>query len=226
MNARGISVFYGANSAEVALAEVRPPVGSQVAIARFEVVRPIRLLDLTAFDTLRMSGSIFDPAHVGRLKRANFLRSLSKRMTRPVMPDDETFEYIVTQAVADFLATTPNMKIDGIIFPSAQVAGEALNIVLFHKAACVEIVELPQDTTIKVSLEYRTEDGWEREYTVTEQVVKRADDSPRPLSKTGLLISLISLCRHHSISASGDTKHVCRRSGSILNRLRFTSSKV
>jgi hypothetical protein len=48
MNARGISVFYGANDPRVALAEVRPPVGSRVAVARFEIIRPLRLLDLTA----------------------------------------------------------------------------------------------------------------------------------------------------------------------------------
>ena len=39
MNARGISVFYGTNEPRVAIAEVRPPVGSQVAVARFEIVR-------------------------------------------------------------------------------------------------------------------------------------------------------------------------------------------
>ena len=32
-----------------------------------------------------------------------FLRSLSGRITRPVMPDDEPFEYLATQAIADFL---------------------------------------------------------------------------------------------------------------------------
>ena len=50
MNAHGISVFYGANQQLVALAEVRPPVGAQVAIGRFEIVRPLRLLDLSALD--------------------------------------------------------------------------------------------------------------------------------------------------------------------------------
>ena len=96
------------------------------------------------------------------------------------MPDDETFEYIPTQAVADFLATAPNVEIDGIIFPSAQVAGEARNVVLFHKAAKVEIAEIPGDTTIDVSLGRRTEDGWERDYTVTEEILKKADESPPP----------------------------------------------
>ena len=41
MNAHGISVFYGANEPRVAIAEVRPPVGSQVAVAGFEIIRPV-----------------------------------------------------------------------------------------------------------------------------------------------------------------------------------------
>ena len=47
MNARGISVFYGANDEKVAIAEVRAPVGSQVAVAKFEIIRKLWLLDLT-----------------------------------------------------------------------------------------------------------------------------------------------------------------------------------
>ena len=61
MNAQGISVFYGANDPSVAIAEVRPPVGSQVAVAQFEIVKPLRLLDLTALRAVRVEGSIFDP---------------------------------------------------------------------------------------------------------------------------------------------------------------------
>ncbi|MFK4535162.1 hypothetical protein ABIA00_003345 [Bradyrhizobium ottawaense] len=55
-----------------------------------------------------------------------FLRTLSARITRPVMPDDEHFEYLATQAVADFLATESSVPIDGIIFPSVQAAGDVL----------------------------------------------------------------------------------------------------
>lgn len=33
MNSRGIPVFYGSNNAEVALAEIRPPVGSLFSLA-------------------------------------------------------------------------------------------------------------------------------------------------------------------------------------------------
>lgn len=44
MNARGISVFYGATDPAAAVAEVRPPVGCHVAIGRFEIIRPLKLL--------------------------------------------------------------------------------------------------------------------------------------------------------------------------------------
>ena len=180
MNAYGISVFYGANDPEVALAEVRPPVGSQVAVARFQITRPIMLLDLTALSTATTSGSIFDPAFAGRLERAMFLRKLSQRITKPVMPDDEPFEHIATQAVADFLATESAMQLDGIIFPSIQTAGDWLNFVLFHKAARVEELDLPKGTEVSASLGQMYEEGWEVEYRVIEEVPpKREKDEEK-----------------------------------------------
>jgi RES domain len=67
MNAGGIAVFYGANEPNVAIAEVRPPVGSKVAVARFEIIRPLRLLDLTALAAVSERGSVFDPEFGRRL---------------------------------------------------------------------------------------------------------------------------------------------------------------
>lgn len=170
MNARGISVFYGANDPKVAIAEVRPPVGSQVAVARFEIIRPVRLLDLTALTAVSVTGSIFDPDHAGRMERAMFLRTLTDRITRPVMPDDEHFEYLATQAIADFLATESSVPVDGIIFPSVQAVGDVLNVVLFHKAARVEALALPKGTEIKARTGHMEEEGWEDDYEVIEEV--------------------------------------------------------
>ena len=90
INARGIPVFYGANTRKAAIAEVRPPVGSQVAVAKFEIIRKLRLLDLTALSDISVTASIVDFGFAGRMEDAVFLRSLSARLTRPVMPDDET----------------------------------------------------------------------------------------------------------------------------------------
>lgn len=176
MNAHGISVFYGASDPQTALAEVRPPVGSQVVIARFDIIRPLRLLDLTALSAASESGSIFDPTFIDRLVRAIFLRNLSRRITVPVMPDDEALKYLATQAIADFLATESKLSLDGIIYPSVQVAGGRLNIVLFHKAARVEKINLPNGSKVQTNLGHWDDEGeWEYDYTVFEETPEDAE---------------------------------------------------
>jgi hypothetical protein len=173
MNAEGISVFYGATTANVAIAEVRPPVGSRAVVARFDIMLRLRLLDLAAASDAHEDGSIFDPSFKERLHRADFLRSLAQRMARPVMPDDEAIDYLPTQAVADFLASANDPRLDGIIFPSAQVEN-GLNVVLFHESARVAEVAFAKGTQITASTGHDSEDGWEVAYSVTE-VVPAAD---------------------------------------------------
>lgn len=148
MNARGISVFYGADSIAGAVAEVRPPVGSDVAVAAFDIIKHLRLLDLTALPMIQHdNASIFDPLTKKRMQRIVFLQSLGERMTKPVMPDDQDFEYLVTQAIADFLSTESNPRFDGIIFDSVQTAGSQ-NVVLFNHVSITEIPVLPEGTGV------------------------------------------------------------------------------
>jgi hypothetical protein len=157
MNARGIAVFYGAIEAATALAEVRPPVGSKVAVARFHLLRTLRLLDLMALKSVAAGGSIFDPGTIGRMQRGNFLEKLSHRMSHPVMPHEEASEYLPTQAVADYLAVEAGL--DGIIFPSVQTGHQSSNVVLFHHAARVVEVSLPKGTEVDAQLETGDSDG-------------------------------------------------------------------
>ena len=207
MNAHGISVFYGATNASVALAEVRPPVGSKVVVARFSITRPLRLLELTALDGVRDRGSIFDPSLKGRLERVAFLRSLGQRMTRPVMPDDEAFDYLATQAIADFLATENEPTLDGIIFSSAQ-SKDGRNVVLFHKAARVHEMAFPKGTEIEAHTGHGTEDGWDIDYMVSEAVPKA--EAPAPLNEKDDLIGFVP---HFSPSymADGDYRDAALR---------------
>lgn len=173
MNAAGISVFYGADTEEAAVAEVRPPVGAKVLVGKFELLRPLRLLDLTALADVVAGGSVFDPGFAFALERASFLRSLSRRMAKAVLPDDASFEYLATQAVADFLATAATNPLDGIVFPSAQLDTAAKNIVLFHKSSRVEAVSLPDGVVVTASSrrwEPAEDDdqAWGFDYEVTE----------------------------------------------------------
>ena len=170
LNAAGVSMFYGANSEEVALAEVRPPVGSRVVMARFELLHPVRLLDIDALKSLLVGGSLFDPQHANRLQHAAFLESFSRRFTQPIMPDHEAFEYVPTQVVADYLANEVEPALDGILFASSQTEMAGINVALFHKSSRVERRVKPKDVATDVWFGYHAEDGEEIDYTVFELV--------------------------------------------------------
>jgi len=169
MNARGISVFYGASNRKTAIAELRPPVEAQMAVAQFQIVRKLRVLDLTAIGRVRLTENLADFGLVGRADAAVFLRSLIERISRPLMADDDPEEYLATQAIADFLAAGP-FALDGIIFPSRQVVGDVFNAVLFHKAARVEPMDIPEGTKISASTGGWEEEGWVDDFEVLEEI--------------------------------------------------------
>jgi hypothetical protein len=141
MNAHGISVFYGAQNAKVALSEVRPPVGSSVIVARFNLVRNVRLLDIQLLGQIEPEGSPFDPSHRDNLDRATFLKNLEHFITMPVMPNHEALEYLPTQAIADFLSNTDYGNLDGIIYRSVQSKSRGRNIVLFNRSSILADLE-------------------------------------------------------------------------------------
>jgi hypothetical protein len=170
MNANGISMFYGASDSEVALAEVRPPVGSRALVGEFQIIRPVRLLDVAALQSVYIEGSIFDPGYLEQLSLWKFMGRLSERITMPVMPDDEPTEYLITQMIADYLARQPAPGLDGILFSSVQSPGEHRNVVLFHHASCVEALDIPEGTKLSAHQTYSTEVGDEVDYRVWEEV--------------------------------------------------------
>ena len=155
MNPDGIPVFYGATELETCVSEVRPPVGSFVVVGRFDLLRKVRILDLDALSLVYPKGSVFDPGYAERAGRAAFLGHLRNEIGRPVMPQDETLEYIATQVVAEYLAHKASPRIDGIIFSSAQTGGAGHNLVLFSHARAVEPYILPTGTTAEVSAAVR-----------------------------------------------------------------------
>ena len=166
MNPSGISVFYGTTDPEVAMAEVRPPVGSQVAIARFVTLRPLRILDLTGLGGVVHQGSLFDPSSVERTTRAAFLQSLAKQITRPVLPEDEAMDYLPTQIIADFLANEVE-GLDGVLFASVQ-AGGGRNVTLFNKASHVEPLDIAADVRLVAEVKRFGTDDPDPKYNVLE----------------------------------------------------------
>ena len=184
MNARGISTFYGATDREVALSEVRPFVGSRVVTAKFDLLRPISLLDLEALSEVSASGSLFDDNHRYQMAKANFLQSLSQKMTAPVLPDAEIFEYLPTQVIAEYLASQVKPELDGILYPSAQTRKGKNNVVLFHESSLVEKLTTSDDNATFVETEIQTADGPEPEYWVFQRTAPKeeATDATAPFA--------------------------------------------
>ena len=121
MNAHGIPVFYGAFSEEVAVAEIRPHVGGLIVVGKFEVIKPLKLLDLSQYRQGAYPGSMFAAGYRYRVTQWKFLRQFLSIICRPIQPSDEALEYVATQAIAEYLAS--ELKFDGIVYPSAQVGG-------------------------------------------------------------------------------------------------------
>jgi hypothetical protein len=151
LNASGVCCFYGAFDLETCLSELRPPVGSHVVTAAFELVEPITVLDMTLFKETVKRRSIFSPVRQERLNQWGFMQFFRSEITKPILPDDEIFDYIPTQAVAEFIHVKlagklgkPMRRIDAIIYESAQ-RPKGLNIALFGDAALVEGSDEPQD---------------------------------------------------------------------------------
>ena len=146
MNAKGISVFYGATSIDVAMAEIRPPVGSTVVMGGFRPLRDLRLLDLKALKDIPMDGSLLDPKYIRGAYRNHFFKSLVRKMTQPANPDNSDSEYLTTQVVADYLLNVPDLNLDGILFPSSQYSNGGENVVLFYKSSRLQKWEVVKDS--------------------------------------------------------------------------------
>lgn len=146
MNARGISVFYGALDSATAISEVRPPVGSYVVVSEFNLLRPARLLDLTQLRSLSVKAdSKFDPQYLEQYERCDFLRKLSRKLVIPIVPTLQESGYLLTQAIADYLSThkVGGEELDGILFSSAQISTnlsleKKANVIFFHESSYVK----------------------------------------------------------------------------------------
>ena len=64
---------------------------------------------------------MFDLHYASHVARLKFLQSFAAEISRPIQAHEEPLEYIPTQAVAEYLAG--ELKLDGIIYPSAQLGG-------------------------------------------------------------------------------------------------------
>lgn len=131
MNAEGVVAFYGALDEDTCLAEMRPALGSELAVITVSTTKTLRLLDFRKLERARGSKvlSYFQPDFTEQVERQKFLRHLHRLISQPVIPGHEA-DYLITQTMAEYLAHVHKPRFDGILFSSVQRA-EGVNVVLF-----------------------------------------------------------------------------------------------
>lgn len=155
MNPSGVVAFYGGFDIDTCIAELRPPVGSTVVSAEFEILKPMVVLDTTAFASPPREPNVFSDHHSERMAQWRFMQRFMHEIAQPISPDDEHLDYIPTQAVAEYLLNHhvfelegQQVKIEAILYRSAQNS-EGINIAVLGEAGVVRNSETDAKTERK-----------------------------------------------------------------------------
>jgi hypothetical protein len=139
MSASGVPLLYLANDMETCIAEIRPSIGDLVVVGRFQSTARLTFFD---FDALSHQFhhkplSLFTHNYEQREHHRRLLNYLHDEIARPVRSGD--VDYIMTQALAEFIRFNLPSSFDGISFRSVQNSG-GINYVLFDKSSHAELV--------------------------------------------------------------------------------------
>lgn len=147
MNATGIRAFYGALEDRIAIAEVKPSIGSYIVLGSFVPTRALAVVDFGALGDVLERSDVFDPEFDAISERLVFLRMLEHELSLPIQPAEDPIGYVPTQVVAEYVHVV--LGLDGLAYRSTQT-GDALqpgqlyggrqgpmerNVVLFGGAA-------------------------------------------------------------------------------------------
>ena len=130
VNPTGIRLFYGSEDEATPIAEVRPSVGETVIIGKFKTTQKLRIFDFLGLEMPRAHSpvSYFGPNVQSTLHFRQVLGYLHQAFKRAVTPSNK-LDYVITQALAEYLAYKVEEPFDGVRFQSSQVKG--INLVLF-----------------------------------------------------------------------------------------------
>jgi RES domain/HEPN/RES N-terminal domain 1 len=129
MNADGVSVFYSALDPETCSAETRPAIGADVVAIKVKLTKPIHVLDFCRLGKSYRSLSYFQPNFSRQVEKGDFLQRLQRLISEPIIPGREA-EYLITQTMAEYLASVHDPPFEGIVFDAAQ-RRNGVNVVLF-----------------------------------------------------------------------------------------------
>jgi hypothetical protein len=145
VNPKGIPYLYLATKKQTAVQEKRPWIGSLISVARFNIVRDLKLIDCSK-NVFKLNGPRFHclfsntvpsyPKELSQVEIEKYVWSwIDWSFSKPVDPSDDTAEYVPTQILAELFKTN---NYDGIIYNSLFAEGK--NLALFDIASA-ELLE-------------------------------------------------------------------------------------
>lgn len=126
-NPVGISYLYLASNLKTCISEVRPSNSSKIRVSKFNLLKDLRILDLSS-PRRDISVTTFEGDQVEQiLNCVNLLEALSNELSKPILPNKSTIDYLPTQFLCEFIKSVG--EFDGIIFNSSFGCG--LNYVFY-----------------------------------------------------------------------------------------------
>ena len=133
MSGAGISMFYGAESEEAAIAEIKPGAEEAFTIGRWRPKRKLIYLDLPAAHPVP---SIFDIEACFERPWLRFLVEFSEDLAKSHKDEEAEIEYVPTQIITEYvqyyLYTRENQRIDAIRYKSS-ICPQGVCWVIFAK---------------------------------------------------------------------------------------------
>ena len=148
-NAAGIAVLYLSITAETAIAEVRPWLGSEVSVAQFKVLRDLRVIDLTrghqksSFGKMTWAHLLGEREVTSEEKEEVVWTDIDAAFSRPVTAHGDSAEYVPTQILAELFRS---LDYDGLVYRS-NFGEEGYNLALFDLDAAKAINAAPYRVT-------------------------------------------------------------------------------
>jgi hypothetical protein len=201
MNPHGIPVFYASLERDTCLAEIRLPVGGRAVVGKFELIRSLKVLDLTVFAGGLATARMFNPECDNISHKWDFLCSFQNDISKPVIPREEELEYLPSQVITEYLRR--KYCLDGIIFRSSQTDDDKKNITLFRDASHLEckaddgVVDRPSQA--KLVGEYRWDEN-ENDIAFDIYHAMQTETSQQPNPTLRLLESEVELVCARSVT--------------------------
>ncbi len=116
IGAEGIPCFYLANDVDTSIKEVRAGAFDYVTVAKYKIIKPLRVIDLRLLDHISPF-SISEPAALA-INRETLFR-IKTEVEKPVRVTENNIEYVPIQFICDYIRSK---GYDGIVYNSTMSA--------------------------------------------------------------------------------------------------------